>query len=360
MNPESDESASPSEPVTPLPLVPHIPPVDTHRTPSIPPRTGANYVIRHWRGDLSLPRSYWVNLVALRLALGGLEYGVLSFAHQVDDPRPIVLAGAVLDLAICLVFVWQVVGVINCARKTKLRSTDHFWPNVAFVLVLLGIVATITKLPTLLPAIWSEFTMALVPDPYNRYSFDISGDGTTLYVRGTLGFSFPAEFKSQLKEHPQVHTVIFDSLGGRMHSGLLVGEILSQGSYSTQVETKCASACVFAFMGGTHRTLGPLAKMGFHHPGWPSMISEQYVQAEITHEKEFLGRRGVRSDFIEHAYATAFKDLWVPTTKELFDAGIINGVILNGKLIEAAAYANSLSGHQAIDAAQAAPYGIRK
>jgi SPOR domain len=60
--------------------------------------------------------------------------------------------------------------------------------------------------------------------------------------------------------------VAFDSDGGSLIAGLQIGEIIRLKNFTTVVldQTRCASSCALAWLGGTKRFMGTNARIGFH------------------------------------------------------------------------------------------------
>ena len=60
--------------------------------------------------------------------------------------------------------------------------------------------------------------------------------------------------------------VIFNSDGGNVLAGILIGEEIFKKKLATQVRNgeRCASACAIAWLGGTKRFMGSEARVGFH------------------------------------------------------------------------------------------------
>lgn len=60
--------------------------------------------------------------------------------------------------------------------------------------------------------------------------------------------------------------VVLNSLGGSAYAGIEIGRAIRMRDFSTWVPSgsTCASACAFAWLGGTKRAVGKTAKVGFH------------------------------------------------------------------------------------------------
>ena len=121
-------SASTARRFTPLALPPPLPP---------PPR---NYFVRHWRGELSLPKSYWLNGL-----LGGFIVGVaitvVSLAvHSRSEAQPVVWLVTLIAtwVVVALFTMWQAVGVWRSATNYR-ASEKYFWGGLAKIVTVIGV-----------------------------------------------------------------------------------------------------------------------------------------------------------------------------------------------------------------------------
>ena len=83
-----------------------------------PPET---YFVRHWRGELSLALSFWVN--------GGLVAGI-SMGMSLAVPLSATV-GVVINITLVLVSVWSVIGIW---RAAALYSGPRLWSMLALTL----------------------------------------------------------------------------------------------------------------------------------------------------------------------------------------------------------------------------------
>jgi hypothetical protein len=62
--------------------------------------------------------------------------------------------------------------------------------------------------------------------------------------------------------------VFFDSPGGNLATGIAIGTLIRERSFTTAVAdyAQCASACALAWLGGAERLKGTKARIGFHAP----------------------------------------------------------------------------------------------
>jgi hypothetical protein len=100
----------------------------------------SSYVTRHWRGQLRLPVSYWLNYVLLSFVLallaGAIALAVNLFLSPVASSS---IRVAVWTLLVAI-YVWQVVGAWRSAGNYSRTHPGKHWGTVAkVVLVIAGV-----------------------------------------------------------------------------------------------------------------------------------------------------------------------------------------------------------------------------
>ena len=88
-----------------------------------------DYFVRHWRGELSLPVSYWVNGVLISLLAGG----TVTFVSYLEFNNSVQPATALFSLVGIYLFsgmliIWQSVGIWRSASRYK--TTKKFWGGI--------------------------------------------------------------------------------------------------------------------------------------------------------------------------------------------------------------------------------------
>src|SRR6202049_703126 len=84
-------------------------------------------------------------------------------------------------------------------------------------------------------------------------------------VQGTLAAADGKRFFTKIA--PLTMAVVrFQSNGGSVVTGIQIGEMIRLKDFHTLVPAgaRCASACALAWLGGTHRFMGPGARIGLH------------------------------------------------------------------------------------------------
>jgi hypothetical protein len=94
-----------------------------------------NYIKRHWRGDLSLSLSYWINGWLLGIAC--IVGTVPIFEHP--SPSTEYAIGLLIVIVLgCTIEVWQLIGIWRSASKHTERGGRKIWASLARVGVIFG------------------------------------------------------------------------------------------------------------------------------------------------------------------------------------------------------------------------------
>ncbi len=184
-----------------------------------------------------------------------------------------------------------------------------------------------------------------------------SGAGTVLRADGTFAIGdmdkLRAQFQRASASSKPVHTVALNSGGGNVKEALEIGRYLREKKVSTRVDAgkECASACVYAFLGGLVREAGDNAKFGVHmHSLYGSqqyvdklkgllrqpdldmdtkvrliiLLNEQFSAEASGQLAAYVLSMGVSIRMLEPTFATAAVTMRYLTTAELLDFNILN------------------------------------
>lgn len=106
-----------------------------------------SYIARHWRGDISLGKSYWINGALLGLLFYIVWAVVLAaLALGVEDRSAQVAGLVVLMTTEFIVYVWQIVGVWRSAGKHESRGGKKVWAILARIGVCIGLLVALRTL----------------------------------------------------------------------------------------------------------------------------------------------------------------------------------------------------------------------
>ena len=308
-------SASPAGAVESLVLPPHSP-------------TGkkANYFVRHWRGDLSLGVSYWVNGLLISFFILFLV-GVLTVLLGQMGLRIIALMALMLYALIMLVNVWQIVGIWRSASKHEARGGRRAWAIAAKVVVVLGTVSLINSIWTSYLPQSAEFARILGGDKaIESYQIKIVQEGKVVEFIGGLRFGCARDFEKILAAAPDAKYVRIESHGGRVLEAEAIAKLIQTRGLNTCTFKSCLSAATLVLMAGKDRLVDQDAKIGFHMGTFPGVPSSQLAEMNVA-IASFMRSANISETFIRRVQATPASQMWYPTIKEMEAAGVITGVI---------------------------------
>lgn len=232
-----------------------------------------NYISRHWRGELSLPVSCWINGFLLSITLY-----VLSASTVAASPWQLRIFGASLGIVcIPIIAVWQLIGIY---RSAKLKG--GFWPRMARLSVGFGWLRLIGYIVALVVSANSELhqqhAVANHPTPPVeqaptglRYTYSyIQDNKLIIHVKGEItkgdAARFPKWVTDNIKTRDKIAGVSLDSPGGSVGEALLFADGVQKTEVSTIVEPgdKCVSACFLIFASGKQRFAFKDAHIGVH------------------------------------------------------------------------------------------------
>ena len=93
-----------------------------------------NYFKRHWRGELSLVKSYWVNMFCITLII---RFGFL-IAEKTKFFEEHLYLSFVLIFTVLIIAVWQLVGLWRSATTYLNDGKNSLWGNLARLAVIVG------------------------------------------------------------------------------------------------------------------------------------------------------------------------------------------------------------------------------
>jgi hypothetical protein len=292
-------------------------------------RTGhglAFKVARHWRGELSLGVSYWINGF---LANFGAGFAIRAIGAALDaeyDPIPSFLGLVAIWVVVALFAVWQVIGIWRAARNHVARGRGPFWAFAARVMMVIGCLQLgVTFAKKGWPQIQEAFDIATGDPSVGPYEIRLLASGSEVEFAGGIQFGSTNELRKLLDETPELNTIHLNSHGGRTAEARRMRDLIRQKRLATYTSTECLSACTIAYLGGEQRFIHPRAKLGFHKGTFPG-LSEAEIRRDDDQSKRDAVQAGIAVTFVEKAYSTPHEDMWIPSTSELLASGYVTHV----------------------------------
>ena len=296
--------------------------------PQVGPAHDPHYLVRHWRGELSLPVSYWVNGSLIGLVYGLLLKGANAAIDNIEGlgARSVGVLTLAMFLGLAALGTWQLVGIWRSACKHAARGGSRGWAITAQVLVILGALrlglALVGQVPTSIVAL----SLIRGTDDTPAAEVSLADGGQAIEVWGGFEYGTTARTRALLGKAPHAKLIVLNSPGGFVAEGVRMGNLIHEKSLATTTTEKCASACVLAYLAGTKRTLAPDARLGFHQ----GSIGGRGNRTSSTPFSDALRARGTPEAFIERMLATPPAHMWYPTPEELLDAHVITSLPPSG------------------------------
>jgi len=291
------------------------------------------YLLHHWRGELSLALSFWVNLVLVRALLLAVDQLFQPPAtERIDTVLP--LAVAYFTISLFVVYPWQVIGVLRATdRRLGLLGSSAvvFGAQVGIVVSLLptGVSAFATFQPLLIDRPETPAWVLRERERAAKYSVSVSEDGRTVSIAGDFELGLRRRLETVLDANPGVKTVVLDSDGGYVTQGRAVAKLIEAKRLDTTVHGTCKSACAIAFMGGVSRRIGRAGRLGFHQYRYAARAAHPNldIEAEYRLDRDYFESRGIETAFAERAFDAVHASIWYPDKATLIAAGVVHEVI---------------------------------
>ena len=288
-------------------------------------RAALTYIRHHWRGELSLAVSFWVNFVAIGVAIVAAQ--LLIKRPFVDHPQNLFYATALCFLLLRIViYPWQAIGVLRSCERALGEYKNVIWIRSAQVITVLGISVVIMDgidlTRTLIKLNQPEEVQASMQ---KNYSLTLR-NSTIVQLQGSLDPGITQELRQFLETRPGVTGIILNSDGGNVFAARGLASVIIDRGLSTYSSTRCYSSCTIAFAAGSKRILGSNAKLGFHRYKLSTVLPVIDAENELKKDMQFYRDRGIDAVFLEQIVHTPDRSIWVPEIEALLRAGVVHAI----------------------------------
>jgi hypothetical protein len=287
----------------------------------------ANYLVRHWRGEFSLPHSYWVNSVLVSMLWFLIVLGITTsgFTKNFNIRESGFWAIGVMTVWIAIAL-WSAIGVWRSADNHVARGGGPGWAGTAKVLMALGLLRLAFTVLQSAPVVNQSLSLALGHDTMPASKLRVLNRATEVEIAGGLSFGTANSLKTILDATPTIRLVQLNNTGGWIDEGSKLAALVEQRKLATYTARECDSACLLAFLAGTDRYLGSSGKLGFHEASLAGQGGEAAKDGTQTF-RDALEAKDVPEGFITKALSTPPASMWYPTSQELLDAHVITAVV---------------------------------
>ncbi len=139
------------------------------------------YVNKHWRGELSLPVSYWLNSFLANIF--AVTIIVIIGAYMEHSLNPfLILSGLVFIYSMLMaITVWQVTGTWRSADNHKERTGRKGWAIAAQIMIILGVIQSVKVFTDGSKQIIETARVATGTDEFSEFQVELK-NGTDLHI----------------------------------------------------------------------------------------------------------------------------------------------------------------------------------
>lgn len=275
-----------------------------------------SYIGRHWRGELSLPISFFVNVVAIGIAEFAIVFVLSDLIFADFNPTlaiPFIVSAVFVSLIELIIVAWQVVGTWRSARRLMVETGQTFYALLAetllaiYVLTFVGQFAWIT-----ISQIKAVYAVAAGEDT-GTFRITILNESEIEFA-GIVTYGAAEALRNVLDSTPAVKTIHLNSLGGILLPAKRLRDVVRDNKLDTYTRTECSSGCAIVYLGGKRRYLHRSGRLGFHRS------SQRIAKRSEVEMVDDAVAFGVDRHFAKRAFSVAHRDIWYPELQELIDA----------------------------------------
>jgi hypothetical protein len=296
-----------------------VPDVATSPAAAQPQVERETYWSEHWRGQLPLGVSFWVNGwlgFATILALQKL----LDEGTAVRSPRTAAVFYGLINLVALVLGAWVCVGCWRSAMRHVQLGRKPLWAALARLIVVLLVMNQIG------PAIWiyypkvrEHLNFVSGQDSVEPYQIQVSPNGEVIEWRGGLRFGSASALESALEDLPKAKILKINSPGGRVSEGMKMMALVHKRGLDTYASERCMSAATLVLCAGRARGAEQGTRIGFHssrNPAGNSRSGDATVLGSLV-------SAGVSEAFVRKVMTVHSDDMWFPTVEEMLEAGVL-------------------------------------
>jgi hypothetical protein len=286
---------------------------------------------RHYNGDYSLARSYWVNTLLISLFAPVLGFMLLPWLSAKFPARYGSACFLFVTALGVVAWFWAVAGTWASANKHVQRGGGSGWATAAKFMIVLGVLRTFGDVGNMMPTLKEHLWVATGEQLGPSTKLELRADGRSILLSGGINDGSAEQLDRALQIAPGVTTVVFSSAGGWIREGQLLAEVIRKRGLNTYVEGYCASACTIAFLAGGERAAAPSAKIGFHASRSVGSLDTTPSSVETAQLRNIYREAKLPESFIREVLDTPHEKMWHPKHEILLTAGVLTRRSMGGE-----------------------------
>lgn len=300
---------------------------------------------RHYNGDYSLARSYWVNTFLISLFAPVVGIMLLPWLGE-KFPARYGSAGFLFVTTLGIVaWFWAVAGTWASANKHVQRGGQSGWATAAKFMIVLGVLRIFADVGNMMPTLQEHIRVATGAQLGPGTTLEVRSDGRSILLSGGINDGSAEQLDRALQMAPTITTVVFSSNGGWIREGKMLADVIRKRGLNTYVEGYCASACTIAFLAGKERAAAPTARIGFHTSRTVGSMEATTSSEESAQLRDLYKDAGLPGWFVRQVIDTPHEKMWHPSHEILLSAGVLTRKSLGG---ETAALSTAIRSKEAL------------
>ena len=310
-----------------------------------------NYIIKYWRGEVTLAKSFWLVFIGLGIAFAVtfFLFAILSNALIKDDQliyKIMIIVSTFHLVTFYLLMPWQIVGLWRSSQRHINIVGKPLWGRLAQIIIVISLGWHVCNIQADYNELQLYYKMGFSDNNENdelfginrqkQYSVVVNKNKKTLRIEGVFQKGISEEVDKALKKSPSIKIVHLESPGGSKLEGEEIAKLIIKNKLDTISYEECVSACTEAFLAGKNRTLAKNAVLGFHKIEVEGLetnkiINEMAEEDVINQFFPFCREQGISEDFINAFTQKVLKstgnEMWYPSPAEMLKMGLVHKIV---------------------------------
>lgn len=280
------------------------------------------YVGRHWRGDLSLPQSYWVNgvLIGLPYNIYVRVVGEVFRENHLHSPSDYFFWVVLPFLAYLPLLTWQLVGIWRSAGR-RISDGRPAWAWIARIVIVVNLVVLAT---TFISNVKTNYSLVNAYFEERAARFEVEGHGNYAILHGEITDAAADQLEPLLKAPHMSRLVINGSNGGFVLPTLRLAKVIHDRKLMVVAIGECDSACTGLIAAADVRAINPDTICGFHRGTMAGLNDTAEGWNKVEDYYKSAGMSPKLLDKVRQHHGP--RDLYEPKMRELIETGFITDI----------------------------------
>lgn len=287
------------------------------------PNNYSNYFLKHWHGEHSIARSFWINYALVNLIIAFVVFFLIDNLSFTENPQLTAFLSIVMWIGYSLITIWQLVGLWRSGGNSRRILSSNWGATTQILAVLFFMGFTAQLFLNGVPQVKDFWLIGTGKDPWGQYQLRVLRDSTELEFSGSIGFGATNNVEEYLLSHPAIEIIHLNSDGGRVEEARKLASLIESRKLSTYTSLGCSSACIIPYAAGMERLIDNNARLGFHQYHHVGIVDQSEFDYDYYIDKKYLIARGINAEFLEDIFDAPPNEMWEPSHEELFQANFI-------------------------------------